>query len=206
MGRAVVRDPEHAPCGTVRLLAHDIVDQSAEGGLASLRFTAAKDHRTMDVPGCQVLQDASALVLVLEAHCLVRSDWQGRVAATTDLDAGFFHPRRAHTRPPRMAGPAIGRRTGRARDRPPPGSADHAPERGCPTQPRCPGSVVPGGRDVAGWCQRAPTRSAGGLRDRSTGLRQRLQPCGYLLAADRTRLPGGPGRSGLTQKRLDTCL
>src|SRR5713226_4411747 len=90
MGRAVVRDPEHAPCGTVRLLAHDIVDQSAEGGLASLRFTAAKDHRTMDVPGCQVLQDASALVLVLEAHCLVRSDWQGRVAATTDLDAGFF--------------------------------------------------------------------------------------------------------------------
>src|SRR5712691_6612557 len=85
----MVHGPEDASGGVVGLLAHDVVDQSLEGGLASLRFAAAKDHGAMDVPGGQVLQDTRALVLVLEAHCLVRSDWQGRVAATTDLDAGF---------------------------------------------------------------------------------------------------------------------
>jgi hypothetical protein len=49
----------------------------------SQRLKTTADGR----PRRPVLQDAGALVLVLDPHGLVRSDWQARVAATADLDA-----------------------------------------------------------------------------------------------------------------------
>jgi hypothetical protein len=43
----------------------------------------------MDVPGRQVLQDASTRVFVLDAHGMMGSDWHARMAPATDLNAGF---------------------------------------------------------------------------------------------------------------------
>src|SRR5437899_7912274 len=61
-----------------------------DSGLTCLRFATAKDHCAMDIPSRQVLQDACTLVLVFNAHGLVRSDWQGRMQPATDLDAGLL--------------------------------------------------------------------------------------------------------------------
>src|SRR5258708_27554130 len=44
----------------------------------------------MDVPGRQVLYDASAFVLMLDTHGVVRSDKQARMAAAPDLNAGLL--------------------------------------------------------------------------------------------------------------------
>jgi len=44
----------------------------------------------MDIPGRQVLRYTSALVLVLDAHGLMRSERQARVAPTAHLNAGLL--------------------------------------------------------------------------------------------------------------------
>src|SRR5579859_4473498 len=83
MRGTVIDDPEHPAGGPIRLLPHHIVDQSSEGSFASLLFAATKDHRTMDVPGRQVLDGSATLVLVFDAHGLMRTRRQGRLGATT---------------------------------------------------------------------------------------------------------------------------
>ncbi len=44
----------------------------------------------MDIPGRQILQHTSALVLVLDTHSLMRSDRWARMAPTTHLNAGLL--------------------------------------------------------------------------------------------------------------------
>src|ERR1700687_4149874 len=51
-----------------------------KAALPVFRLAAAKDHGAMDVPGSHVLQDPSALVLVFDAHRLLRSNGQAGVA------------------------------------------------------------------------------------------------------------------------------
>src|SRR5215471_17781742 len=82
--------PEHAACRAVGLLIHDVVDESAESGLARFWFAPANDDGALDVPGGQVLQDSGTLVLVLDAHGLVRSDGQGGMQSAADLNAGLL--------------------------------------------------------------------------------------------------------------------
>src|SRR4051812_18980446 len=44
----------------------------------------------MDVPGRQVLNGSTALVLVFDAHGLMRTGRDGRLGATTHLDVGLL--------------------------------------------------------------------------------------------------------------------
>src|SRR5579864_4154832 len=55
-----------------------------------LWFAPAKDNGAMDIPGCQVLQDAGTLVLVVNAHRPLRSDRQRRMEPMSDLNAGLL--------------------------------------------------------------------------------------------------------------------
>lgn len=90
MRRAVVHDPEHAPRGVVRWLAHDLIDQALERRDAGGRFAAAEHLGAMDVQGSQVRPSATACVLVLHAHRLARSGRQARMDAQPRLDAGLL--------------------------------------------------------------------------------------------------------------------
>jgi len=56
-------------------VVHDVVDEASEGGLASLWLAAAKDDGAMDVPGRQVLDGSTALILMFDADGLM---WAGR--------------------------------------------------------------------------------------------------------------------------------
>jgi len=74
----------------------------------------------MDIPGGQVLQNPSPLVLVLDAHGLMRPRWQRGVAAMTDLNAGLLiGAKHVLVRPEWLALPLAGVRssTGPARSR-----------------------------------------------------------------------------------------
>jgi hypothetical protein len=65
--------------GSIRFLAHDVVNESTKRGLARLQFAAAKDHSPMDIPGRQVLQHTGTLVLVFNALDLWMSNGQRRM-------------------------------------------------------------------------------------------------------------------------------
>ena len=54
MRGAIVHDPEDPARLVVRRLAHDLVDQSLEGGDAGLVFAAAKHFGAVDIEGSQI--------------------------------------------------------------------------------------------------------------------------------------------------------
>jgi hypothetical protein len=64
MRGAVVSDQEHAVGGSVRLLTHDLRDQSVEGSNPGLALAAAEQFGTVDVPGGDVGTGASAGVFM----------------------------------------------------------------------------------------------------------------------------------------------
>src|SRR6266571_1201811 len=90
MRRTIVHDPKQSFAGTVWFLRQHLLDQSAKGGYAGLRFTPAQYIPPTYIPGSQILQGTAALVLVFDigrsAHC----KRQGRVAADAGLDAGLL--------------------------------------------------------------------------------------------------------------------
>jgi hypothetical protein len=75
---------------SIRLLAHDLVDQPTKRSLASVRLAATKDHRSMHVPGCQVLHGSLALLLVLHTRSLMRGGRECGVTSAASLDTGFL--------------------------------------------------------------------------------------------------------------------
>ncbi len=88
--RAVVHDPEHAPRGVVRWLAHDLIDQALKGRDTGSRFAAAEHFGAMHVQCGQVRPCAATHVLVLHAHGLACCGGQARMDAQTRLDAGLL--------------------------------------------------------------------------------------------------------------------
>ncbi len=83
----VVDDPEHAPRRGIRLDAHDLGHQPAEGLDAGLGLAAAEQPGPVDVPGGEILERPAALVLVLDPHGPVGRRWQGRATAEASRDA-----------------------------------------------------------------------------------------------------------------------
>src|SRR6266516_1872136 len=73
MRRTIVHDPKQSFAGTVWFLRQHLLDQSAKGGYAGLRFTPAQYIPPTYIPGSQILQGTAALVLVFaigrSAHC-----------------------------------------------------------------------------------------------------------------------------------------
>ncbi len=96
MARTIVHDPEDATGRTIRLLAHDLGDQTMERGDAGFRFTAAKDLGPLHVPGRQISPGLSPLVLMFDILGTVRGGGQGTVTSPTGLNArllvGAQHP------------------------------------------------------------------------------------------------------------------
>lgn len=65
---AVVDDPEDPPGRRVGLGAHHLFDEPAERFDAGGPLAAAEDPGPVDVPGGQVAEGATPVVLVLDAH------------------------------------------------------------------------------------------------------------------------------------------
>lgn len=90
MRGAVVHDPEHAACGVVRWLAHDLIDQSPKGLNASGRFAAPEQFDPMHVERSEIGPGAAPSILMLDAHWHFRRDRQARMNPKPRLDAGLF--------------------------------------------------------------------------------------------------------------------
>jgi hypothetical protein len=90
MRRAVVDDPEHPPSGAVGLGRHHLGHQPAEGVDAGVLFASAEHLGPVDVPGREVLQGSSPVVLVLDAHRPGGGGGKARVAAAARLDGGLL--------------------------------------------------------------------------------------------------------------------
>lgn len=92
VGGAVVDHPVHPAGRGVGLDGHDLVDQPTERGDPGRWLAAAEQAGGMDVPGGQVGQRPTAvvLVLVLDAHAPAPARWQGRMAAAAGLGAGVL--------------------------------------------------------------------------------------------------------------------
>jgi hypothetical protein len=56
-------------------VVHDIIDEASEGSIDGGLLAAAKDDGAMDVPGRQVLDGSTALILMFDADGLM---WAGR--------------------------------------------------------------------------------------------------------------------------------
>ena len=78
---------EDAPGRAVRLGAHDLLDEPAEGLDPGPWLTAPEELGPMDVPGGQILEGPATLVLVLDAHGPTDRRRQRRVTADPGLDA-----------------------------------------------------------------------------------------------------------------------
>jgi hypothetical protein len=90
MTRAVIRDPEDAAGGTVRLLTHDLGDQAVKRGDADFRFAAAKDLGPPYIPDGQIGPSALSLILVFDVLGTVRGWGQGSVSPPTGLNTGLL--------------------------------------------------------------------------------------------------------------------
>ena len=90
MRRTIVHDPKQSFAGTVWFLRQHLLDQSAKGGYAGLRFTPAQYIPPTYIPGSQILQGTAALVLVFDIGRSAHGRRQGRVAADAGLDAGLL--------------------------------------------------------------------------------------------------------------------
>jgi len=88
--RAIVDNPEYAPRGAVGLLAHDLSDQTFEGGDAGLALAAAEQLGAMDIPGRDIGPSTGATVFVLNVNRPPRSGRQRGMFASARLDAGLL--------------------------------------------------------------------------------------------------------------------
>jgi len=102
MGRTVVHDPEDPPSGSVRFLAHDLVDQSLEGSDPGLRLAPAMDLGTSYVPGGEVGPRALTLVPMLDPHGLARGGRRRRVLEIEDSRRLLLEVRVAREKPAAM--------------------------------------------------------------------------------------------------------
>jgi len=101
--RAVVDDPKDATSRAIRFSAHDLVDQSIEGGDSGVAFTATEELGSVDIPGGQVSPGPLALVVMFDSHGSPRHRPSRGVNASSGLDAGFLvcrddelvHPQRS---------------------------------------------------------------------------------------------------------------
>jgi hypothetical protein len=75
VGGAIVGDNEHTARGTIRLLAHDLRDQTLKRSDASLAFATPEQLGTMHIPGGEISQRAGSRVFVLDTE---RTPWRGR--------------------------------------------------------------------------------------------------------------------------------
>jgi len=87
---AVVHDPKHALCRAIRLLAHDLMHEAAEGRDASLAFTTTKELGPVDIPGRQIRPGAAADIFMLDSHAASGCGCQCRVSPAAGLDAGLL--------------------------------------------------------------------------------------------------------------------
>src|SRR5829696_4319514 len=90
MACPVVHDPKDALGGNVGLHAHDLFDQTTERLDPVFGLATAEEPATMDIPGGQVHQRSSTLVLMLEAHYPSGSRQSGGVLAEARLDGGLL--------------------------------------------------------------------------------------------------------------------
>src|SRR5437867_6333995 len=90
MGRTIVHDPKHSSGRAIRLLVHDLGDQSIKGSNPALGFTATIEFGPMDIPSGQISPSSLPLVLMFDLH---RQPWLGRhrfMEPTAGLDAGLL--------------------------------------------------------------------------------------------------------------------
>src|SRR5487761_805381 len=83
VGRAVVDDPEDSLGRTIWLAPHDLVDQPSEGCDTGLLFQAAEELGAVNVPGSEVRERATPVVLVLDQRGMAGSRWPRWVATWT---------------------------------------------------------------------------------------------------------------------------
>ena len=67
MRRPVIDDPKYAMGRPIRLLCHDLGYQAAKGFNTRMGFAASYDKAPLHIPGRQILQGATPVVLMLDA-------------------------------------------------------------------------------------------------------------------------------------------
>ena len=90
MGGPVVGDPEDALGGAIRLLGHDLRDETIERLDACGFLAAPKDLGAMNVPGSEVGPSAPARILVLDARGPARGRSGRGVFAQAGLNTGLL--------------------------------------------------------------------------------------------------------------------
>lgn len=88
--RSVIHDPEDTPCATVRLDAHNLVDQTVKGSFAGLGLAASKNPPYAHVQGRQVLGGPAPHVLGLYAGWLPGFRQLGWMSPAARLDTGLL--------------------------------------------------------------------------------------------------------------------
>ena len=90
MRRAIIDNPKDSLGAPIRLLLHDLVDESAEGFDTRGGFAAAKDFSALHIPGGQVSQRATPFIFKFHAHGFVGAGRQRGMQAKPGLDTGFL--------------------------------------------------------------------------------------------------------------------
>jgi hypothetical protein len=90
MARPVVHNPKDLAGETVRLLAHDLGDQTIKGLDTGFLLAAPEDFGAPYVPGRQISPSAFPLILVLHILRAMRDRRQGSVPSPTGLNAGLL--------------------------------------------------------------------------------------------------------------------
>ena len=90
MARPVVHNPKDPAGGTLRLLAHDLGDQTVKRLDTGFLLAAPEDFGAPYVPGRQISPSSFPLILVLHLLRALRDRRQGSVPSPTGLDAGLL--------------------------------------------------------------------------------------------------------------------
>jgi hypothetical protein len=90
MRRAVIHNPENPSRRTVRLLAHDLLNQPFKRFDPGFSFTSAENLRTVNVPGSKIGRRPFSFVFVFNAHHTTSLGRQGLCLSLPSLDAGLL--------------------------------------------------------------------------------------------------------------------
>jgi hypothetical protein len=88
--RAVVHDPEDASGGAIRLLGHDVVDESIKGRAAGAPLATAQQASPMHVPGGQIRPGPVPPIFVIDADGPARRGRRRGMSSLTRLDTGLL--------------------------------------------------------------------------------------------------------------------
>ncbi len=90
MGGSVIHDPENVRGGAVRLLTHDLINQTLKRNDPGFTLASPMDLGPTHIPRRQISPGAHALVLVLDSHHCAGCWRHRRVDPMASLDTGLF--------------------------------------------------------------------------------------------------------------------